>query len=621
MKQEKAMKATARNLTNFLAGICVLAAILGFGSGCGSTASTASQSENNPTPTITAISPNSAAAGGAAFTLTVNGTNFVTASVVNFGGTARATTFVSATQLTAAIPADAIAAAGNAVVTVTNPAPGGGTSNTMNLTVGNPTPTITAISPNNALTGGPAFTLTANGMNFVSGSTVNFGGAAPATTFVSSTQLTAAVPATAIASAGAATVTVTNPSPGGGTSNPVNFTISSGPNPVPKLSYLSPTVATFGGSDFTLTVYAVNGIWSFVPSSVVRWNGADRPTAFLAAYKITAQIPASDIAAAGTAAITVFNPAPGGGVSNSLTFTIAPGGVNPRSVAIAPDSTGKFGKFAYVANLLTNNVSMYTINPTTGALTSTGTIPEGNSPLSVAVDPSGNFAYVANDGICDDLIHALGDVSMYTIDATTGTLTSTGTIVAGQCANSVAVDPSGKFAYVANSGDCDYNFGSISTYSINPFNGTLSSTGTINTGYCSQSVAVAPDASGKFGKFAYVANYDNGVLIYTIDLATGLLTPAGTVAAGTNSQSVAVDPSGKFAYATNDGSISMYTINATTGALTSIGTIAAGVNPISIAIDPSGKFAYVANFGSSDVSMYSIDTATGTLTLIGTIGT
>jgi uncharacterized repeat protein (TIGR03803 family) len=56
-----------------------------------------------PAPTITSISPTSVIAGGAAFTLTVNGKNFVRGSTVNFNGKARSTTFVSATQLTAAI--------------------------------------------------------------------------------------------------------------------------------------------------------------------------------------------------------------------------------------------------------------------------------------------------------------------------------------------------------------------------------------------------------------------------------------------------------------------------------------------------------------------------------------
>jgi 6-phosphogluconolactonase (cycloisomerase 2 family) len=85
------------------------------------------------TPTITSISPTSATAGGAAFTLTVNGTNFVSGSTVNFNGSARTTTFVGATQLTASILASDIATAGSFNVTVTNP--GGGTSNAVSFIV------------------------------------------------------------------------------------------------------------------------------------------------------------------------------------------------------------------------------------------------------------------------------------------------------------------------------------------------------------------------------------------------------------------------------------------------------------------------------------------------------
>jgi YVTN family beta-propeller protein len=63
---------------------------------------------------------------------------------------------------------------------------------------------------------------------------------------------------------------------------------------------------------------------------------------------------------------------------------------------------------------------MYTINITTGPLTFIGTIAAGAAPSSVAVHPSGKFAYVTNSGS--------NDVSMYTIDAGTGALTLIGTI-------------------------------------------------------------------------------------------------------------------------------------------------------------------------------------------------
>ncbi len=174
-------------------------------------------------PTITGISPTSAIAGGGAFTLTVNGTNFVSGSTVDFNGNARATTFVSSTQLTAAILASDIATAGTFNVTVTNP--GGGTSNLASFAVNNPAPTITSLSPSSALVDGTAFTLTVNGTGFVSTSVVNFGANARVTAFVSATQLTAAILASDIATAGNFSVTVTNPAPGGGTSNAASFTV------------------------------------------------------------------------------------------------------------------------------------------------------------------------------------------------------------------------------------------------------------------------------------------------------------------------------------------------------------------------------------------------------------
>jgi YVTN family beta-propeller protein len=459
---------------------------------------------------------------------------------------------------------------------------------------------------------------------------------------------------------------------GGGTPSTVNTPQPppppppGGTNPIPMINALSPSGAAVGGPAFTLAVLGSN----FLAGSLVRWNGSDRPTTVVNSSKVTAQISAGDIAAIGTASVTVFNSAPSGGSSNSLNFTIATGGVSPHSVVVDPT-----GKFAYVANSSSNNVSMYTINATTGALTSVGRIAAELSPTSIAIDPSGKFAYLANDDVLEFMA---GNVSVYAINPTTGVLTSIGSPVAADFgAHSVTVDPFGKFVYVANDGDFEVTGGSVSMYTINTTTGALTSIGTMaapcapppSPGSCA-SYSVALDPSGKFayvaneggfaptsvsmyiinattgaltsigtiaaggravsvavhpsGKYAYVANGSDppGVSMYTI-ATTGALTSIGLIAAGGAPAYVAVDPSGKFAYVTNSGSndVSMYSINTTTGALTSMGTTAAGSGPASIAIDPSGKFAYVTNSGSNDVSMYTIDGATGALTLIGTIGT
>jgi len=491
---------------------------------------------------------------------------------------------------------------------------GGGTASTVN---NNPTPTITTVSPTSAVAGGAAFRLTINGTNFVAASTVNFGGAAPATTFVSSTQLTAAIPAAAIASAGTAAVTVTNP--GGRISNAMNFAVAGGTNPMLMINLLSPSCAPAGEQVLNPVVdgqLLVDG-QNFVATSVVRWNGDDRPTTFYSSSQVSAQISVSDIAAAGTANVAVFNPGPGGGTSNASTFTITAGGVSPQSIAVDPT-----GKFAYVANegcglSAFGNVSMYSTGTTTGVLASIGPPVSSNDEggRSLAVDPSGKFVYVTNWGEGD----TAGSISTYTINATTGALTSTGSInemCPGLCAIapwSIAVDPSGKFVYVANEGGLIPT--SVSILAINTTTGALASIGTVAAGGRAVSVAVHPT-----DKSAYVTNSDsNAISMYTVDATTGALTSAGTIAAGTGPVSVAVDPMGKFAYVANSGSndASMYTINTTTGGLTSIGTIPAGTGPGFVAVDPTGKFTYVTNSASNDISMYSINGTTGALTSIG----
>ena len=78
-------------------------------------------------PAIAQLSPGRTAAGGAAFTLTVNGSNFGSKSVVNWNGVAQTagTTFVTNNQIMVAIPASMIMNPGKAQITVTNPATAG----------------------------------------------------------------------------------------------------------------------------------------------------------------------------------------------------------------------------------------------------------------------------------------------------------------------------------------------------------------------------------------------------------------------------------------------------------------------------------------------------------------
>jgi hypothetical protein len=257
-------------------------------------------------PVVSGISPSSATATAPGFTLTVSGQGFDLAAVAQWNGTTLSTTFGGATQLTAAVPGTLIATPGSATVTVID---NGVTSQSAAPFTINPPPTISSLSPNATAAGGPVFTLTVNGSNFDSAATVQWNGTGIPTSFGSSTQLSATVAASLIASPGTALVTVFDD---GVTSNSATFTIA----PEPAIGSLSPSSATAGGSDFTLTVSGSG----FAAGAVVQWNGTELTTAFVSSSELTATVTASLIATAGSATVTVLE---GGVTSNSATFTIA----------------------------------------------------------------------------------------------------------------------------------------------------------------------------------------------------------------------------------------------------------------------------------------------------------
>lgn len=299
-------------------------------------------------------------------------------------------------------------------------------------------------------------------------------------------------------------------------------------------------------------------------------------------------------------------------------------GINSESMVVDPT-----GKFLYVANLVSNatdaaTISMFTINSTTGVLTPTSPamVPTGFFPQSIAVDPSGKFVYTANS---DD-----NTVSMFTINSSNGLLTPTtppsvpvpSPFPSRSLQSSpdfVTVAPSGHFLYVS-----DEDTGALSTFAINPVTGVL--TELTPDGIIAGLIpfAVTVDSSGKF---AYVPDTDgNDVWMYTINASTGVLTanPAINVPAGNQPVRVAVDPSTKFAYVVNrtDNTVSMFTIDSTTGTLTpnTPATVATGVQPFPIMVNASGTFAYVANQNDNSVSIYIVN-SNGTLTPSGTAGT
>jgi hypothetical protein len=122
------MRCVARRYREALALAAVILAQLLVACGGGSSGSGGQSPPppSNPVPAIVSLSPNSANAGGVAFTVTITGYDFISSSSVQWNGSARTTTYTSGTQLQVQITASDIASSGSATLSVTNPTPGGG---------------------------------------------------------------------------------------------------------------------------------------------------------------------------------------------------------------------------------------------------------------------------------------------------------------------------------------------------------------------------------------------------------------------------------------------------------------------------------------------------------------
>lgn len=330
----------------------------------------------NPAPTLTALTPAQVPTNSAAVTLTLTGTGFNGASTVSFDGAPATATLISATSLTLLVPT--LTSARGYPVTVTNPAPGGGTSASLMLqAVALTGPVITGLAPNPTLEG-QAFSLTVSGGGFScsgQGSVVTLNGMTLTPGTCSTTQLVVAAPALA---AGSDPVTVRN---GTGTpSAPASLSVIA-PNPVPTLTSLNPTSAVGGLSGFTLTLTGTG----FGAGASARWNGAARATTVVSATQATASISSADVASAGTALVTLFNPAPGGGTSNALSFGITQSNPVPTVATLSPCGAVAGGAGFTLSLSGTNFRAGSTVTLGATALTVTG---QTATSLTVTVPPA-----------------------------------------------------------------------------------------------------------------------------------------------------------------------------------------------------------------------------------------
>jgi 6-phosphogluconolactonase len=294
-------------------------------------------------------------------------------------------------------------------------------------------------------------------------------------------------------------------------------------------------------------------------------------------------------------------------------------GPKPKGIAIDPT-----GSYAYVANSnsASPNPSSVSIAPGGGLAPiacdpSTACALGEGSADGIAVDPSGRFVYVASTTYISVFsINPGGSLTPVTCSPLTDCFTDGG--------SALAIEPSGHYLYAADSdGDWLRVFSIGPTGALTPVPCNLAACGAGDDPW-----AIAVDPGGKF-VYSIDRNPPHGVHAFSIE-AGGVLAPipcpvATDCVTGTYPDDIAVDPTGRFVYVTgnDDDSLSVLAINqpatpGTDGALTPVtcnpgSACKTGADSEGLAVDPAGEHVYVSNRNDDSVAVYSIG-PTGSLT-------
>ena len=214
-----------------------------------------------------------------------------------------------------------------------------------------------------------------------------------------------------------------------------------------------------------------------------------------------------------------------------------------------------------------------------------------------------------------DLLHKL-DVFALNADGTLPTTPASSTPIQGSPVT-LALDPKGRFAYVGTRTDEPQTF--IASFAINATSGALSSAGaSLELGGAPAYIAVDPT-----GHFAYVTESSGfGIWGYSIDQNTGLLSPVDPLPFGGNAVfggAIAFRPDGKFLYTAGNG-LNAFAIDRASGKLERVegspfnANVSSDPTATNLAIEPRGKFLYATQFvAGSRVFGFSIDDASGKL--------
>ena len=273
---------------------------------------------------VTTVSPDIGMPG---ITITVTGAGFSTdaaKNIITFAGPDNvpikaAASSATATSMTVTVPAGVVT--GHLIVQEENRSSLG---ITFTVPLDNPKPAIASISPTIVSFGAASAPIEISGNSFQPNSTATYDGANSATTFVDSTLLLMTVSGSQL-NPGVHKIVVSNPAPAGGNSNTGEFTVA---YPVPVLSSLSPASISQG----TQAEVTINGS-GFTSSSIVLVDGTPASGTFLSGTSMKVALAGPAI---GKRSIAVSNPAPGGGISNTVTLEIAVPSTQPPVTPPSP---------------------------------------------------------------------------------------------------------------------------------------------------------------------------------------------------------------------------------------------------------------------------------------------
>jgi 6-phosphogluconolactonase (cycloisomerase 2 family) len=486
-----------------------------------------------------------------------------------------------------------------AVGTATISAAVDGLTGTATLTVTPATLLSIAVTPANpSIPAGLTQAFVATG-TYSDGSTQNLTTAA---TWTSATPAVAtisnAAPTSGTATGVAAGMSIITATLGNIVSVPITLTVTAAQLVSIAVTPANPTIVNGATEQFVATGTFTDGTQQVITTTVTWTSGT---TAIASISNLTGPPSTQGLATAaspGNTLITATYPGTGTPISGSTTLTV-------------------INAFAYAPNIdcvgtITSSVSEYSVGPT-GALTQIGTAAAGNCPFAIGITPNNAYAYVANSN--GNNVTGGDTLSEYAINAD-GTLSPlpVATIATGPNPNSVNIDPSGKYVYVANfGGNTSPNSNTVSEFVIGARGELAPNTAgaTVVAGIAPAAVAINPANT-----YAYVANdHENSISQYTIG-PNGVLTPMAVPKVTTggldNPNYIVVDPTGRYVYVPNftgapGGTISQYSIGMD-GALTALTPIGAtsGAVPRFIAIDATGTYAYTADSFDDQVSQFTI---------------